>query len=134
MHNPAVEFSQSQKRKILAEDRDRMASYLDHARASADDDRGGRFAAASPNRTVIGTAPIAYPQQPSTSPSNQMAMMPDEPPLGYSVNDQEPTGEAFEVAASIGTSPAAEDVADVGGGLPQAASGRPATPKLRRRL
>jgi hypothetical protein len=128
------EISQAERRKVIENDRKVMSSYLDHARASADDERGGKFGAAAPTRTVIGTAPIAYPQQPSTSPSNQMAMMPDEPPLGYSVNDQEPTGEAFEVAASIGTSPAAEDVADVGGGLPQAASGRPATPKLRRRL
>jgi hypothetical protein len=77
MNNP--ERSQAEKRKTLAEDRDRMASYLDHARASADDDRGGRFAAVN-KTTVTGTSSIhQYPKQPETSPSNQLALMPDEP-------------------------------------------------------
>jgi hypothetical protein len=72
------EIRQSERRKVLENDRKIMSSYLDHARASADDDRGGRFATES-KTTVVGAAPITYPQQPSTSPANQMAMMPDEP-------------------------------------------------------
>jgi hypothetical protein len=96
MNNPADELSQAFKRKILAEDRDRMASYLDHARSSIDDERGGRFAAASPTRTVVGTSPMTYPRLPLTAPSNQAAMVGDEPPLGFSVNDMEPVGEIHE--------------------------------------
>jgi hypothetical protein len=110
--NNADEFSQSLKRKILAEDRERISTLLDHANASADDTAGGRFGAAAPTRTVIGTAPIAYPQQPSTAPSNQMAMMPDEPlidgrsegnTLGYEIDrpDAPPPPEASVVRKGL---------------------------------
>ena len=99
--NKADQFTQAFKRKILAEDRDRLSSYLDHARSSVDDERGGRFAAAAPTRTVVGAEPIAYPRLPADNPFNQAALMvPDEPPLGYSVNDLNPTGEIHEQKAS----------------------------------
>jgi hypothetical protein len=93
--NKADEFSQAFKRKILAEDRDRLASYLDHANASADDLAGGRFAAVN-KTTVTGASPISYPRLPANSPSNQAVMVPDEGPLGFSVNDHEPVGEPHE--------------------------------------
>jgi hypothetical protein len=84
MNNP-VDISQAERRRVLANDRKvaeerRHSTFLDHARASADDDRGGRFALSGSSVTVIGASPShEYPQQPSTAPSNQMAMMPDEP-------------------------------------------------------
>jgi hypothetical protein len=94
MNHP--EISQSERRKVMENDRKIMSSYLEHARASAEDDRQGRFGAIN-KTTVTGADPaVAVPRQPETAPSNQMAMMPDEPPLGYSVNDQEPVGEVFE--------------------------------------
>jgi hypothetical protein len=90
------EISQREKRKILAEDRERISTYLSHAEASAQDDRGGRFSVRSPT-TVTGTSPThQYPRLPLTAPSNQMAQMPPEPSLGYSVNDQECVGEFHE--------------------------------------
>jgi hypothetical protein len=130
MNNP-VDISQAERGRVLANDRKvaeerRHSTFLDHARASADDDRGGRFALSGSSVTVIGASPShEYPQQPSTAPSNQMAMMPDESRLGYSVNDQEPTGEAFEIAASSVEGDGAKQV-----GIPVG----PVTPKLRRRL
>jgi hypothetical protein len=99
MNNPADEISQAIKRKILA-DRARLATYHAHGQAAIDDERQGRFAALS-KATVVGTSPsIQYPRQPADSPANQFAMSPPEPPLGYSVNDQEPTGESWEQKAS----------------------------------
>jgi len=76
MNNPEDQFSQSFKRKILAEDRERMSSYLDHARASADDLAGGRFAKVNPT-TVTGTSPISYPAQPPGSPWAKDEMPPE---------------------------------------------------------
>jgi hypothetical protein len=83
--NPADEISQALRRQVLANDRKiaaerKLSTYLDHSQASANDDRGGRFAVRSPT-TVVGAAPIAYPTQPPTAPSNQMAMMPPEPSI-----------------------------------------------------
>jgi hypothetical protein len=93
--NKADEFSQAQKRKILAEDRARLATYHAVAQGSIEDDRGGRFAVQRPT-TVVGASPIQYPRLPLNSPANQAAMTGPEPPLGFSVNDQEPVGEPFE--------------------------------------
>ena len=92
----ADEVSQSEKRRILAEDR-RMRTYHAVAQASIDDDRGGRFGVVG-RTTVTGAAPISYPRQPSGSPANQAAMVGDEPPLGYSVDALEPVGELHERA------------------------------------
>ena len=59
---------------------------------------GGRYSGAGPN--VIGRDPSAqYPA--ASSPWTAQADPGVEAPLGYSVNDLEPTGEAHEVAASI---------------------------------
>jgi hypothetical protein len=93
------EISQSQRRKVLENDRKILSSYLDHAQASADADRGGRFAAIG-KTTVTGAGPIQYPRLPLNSPSNQAAMTPQEPSLGYDINAMEPTGEIHEQKAS----------------------------------
>jgi hypothetical protein len=97
--NKADEFSQSFKRQILREDRDRLSTFLDHANSSVDDEKGGRFAAASPTRTVVGTGPISYPRLPADNPSNQAMLVPDEPPLGIDINAMERVGEIHEQKA-----------------------------------
>jgi hypothetical protein len=96
MNNPADEISQAEKRRILANDRKVMSSYLAHAQANVDDDRGGRFAAVGKAATVTGTSPgPIYPRLPPTSPWHSNPM-PPEPfidgtgegnRLGYSVDD-----------------------------------------------
>jgi hypothetical protein len=97
MNNPA---DQAERRKVLAEDRDRLATLLDHARANADLDLGGRFAKLTPT-TVTGSTPDhQYPRLPADNPSNMALMVPDEPCLGYSVNDLDPVGELHEQKAS----------------------------------
>ena len=53
----------------------------------------------------MGTSPIQYPRLPATAPSNQAALVGDERPLGFSVNDQEPVGEHFERGDAVGTPP-----------------------------
>jgi len=90
----ADEIAQSEKRRILAEDR-RARTYHAVAQGSIDDERGGRYGAVGRQPTVTGRSAISYPQQPPTSPwfSNPM---PSEPPLGYSVDAMEPVGEPHE--------------------------------------
>jgi hypothetical protein len=128
------EFSQSFRRKILAEDRDRLASLLDHARASADDTAGGRFAAMG-KPTVVGADPtLAVPRLPPDAPSNQLAMnSPQEPQLGYSVEDHEAVGEIFEQ-----TTPSASASVEGEGGGPKeisaASPGLVTIKRFRRRL
>jgi hypothetical protein len=97
-------ISQKERREVLKNDRlvRQGSTYFQHAQASIDDELRGRFAQSGQSATVTGSSPISYPKQPSTSPANQMSMMPDEAPLGYRVDDQEPVGEKFEVAASLG--------------------------------
>ena len=97
MNNPADLISQKEKREILAGDRQRKATtYRDHAQAFADEDRGGRFAVLDKPK-VTGSAPvIQYPRLPGDNPSNQLAMTGEELPLGYSIEEMEPTGELHE--------------------------------------
>ena len=85
------------KRAIL--ENDRKATYHSIAQSAVDDDRGGRFAFSDSKATVTGSSPIAYPQQPPTSPWHSDPC-PPEPPLGYSIEDQEPVGEVFEQQAA----------------------------------
>jgi hypothetical protein len=92
---PADEISQAERRRVLANDRRVLATYHGVAQTSVDDDRGGRYAKVT-TTTVIGASPINYPRQPENSPANQAALVGDEPPLGFSVNDMEPVGEIHE--------------------------------------
>src|SRR5262249_39812388 len=91
----ADEISQKVKREVLANDRKVMATYHSVAQSALDDERGGRYSGAGSKQTVVGTSPIAYPQQPATSPWYHDAC-PPEPPLGIDINAQEPVGEVFE--------------------------------------
>jgi len=76
-----------EQQRILAEERKVL-------QANADDDLGGRFGTIREKPKVIGVSPITYPRLPSGPwASNEM---PDEPCLGYSVEEMEPTGEIHE--------------------------------------
>jgi hypothetical protein len=108
---PADEISQAERRRVLANDRKVLATYHAVAQTSIDDDRGGRFAVRSPT-TVVGTSPVTYPRLPLSSPANQAAMTAQEPPLGYSINDQECVGEPHEREGTP-PSPAAVELPDV---------------------
>jgi hypothetical protein len=76
-----------------------------HGVASADiqDERGGRYSGMT-RPSVIGSSPVIYPPQPSTSPWHK-----DfgglEPPLGFSVEDQPVTGEIWEQERSRQSNP-----------------------------
>jgi len=59
----ADETSQSEKRRMLAEDR-RMRTYHAVAQGSIDDDRGGRFSVME-RPSVTGSSPVGYPKLPS---------------------------------------------------------------------
>jgi hypothetical protein len=78
----------------------KKATYHSLASADADLDRGGRYGNL-PKPSVAGTGPSGWaPQQPANSPWSR-DHCPPEPPLGFSVEDQPTTGEAFEVQRSI---------------------------------
>src|SRR5260370_37950799 len=63
-----------------------------HGRAIADNELGGRFQGLS-KASVTGSGPTTkYPRQPGTSPWAG-DLVPNEPPLGFSVETQEPTVE-----------------------------------------
>jgi hypothetical protein len=87
------EISQVERRKVMAEEL-RHKTYMAHTDTFLDDDRGGRFSVTKP-ATIIGKGPISYPRLPENSPWHTNPL-PPEPSLGYSVEDQEPTGEKFE--------------------------------------
>ena len=77
------------------------SNYHSLARSGADDERGGRFASvnkASVSRTEAATL---YPGRPATSQWGGVDPIPDEPPLGYEIDQQEATGEIFEQEQSM---------------------------------
>ena len=74
-------------------------TYHEIAASEADVARG-RFTAHERSR-VTGSSGPAYPQLHETSPWHHDPL-PAEPPLGFSVEDQAPVGEAFEVERSLG--------------------------------
>src|SRR5262249_4693471 len=88
---------------VMTNGRKVMATYHSVAASTVDDERGGRFAVER-KQTVIGSSPIAYPQQPSTSPWHSDPCQP-EPPLGYSVDAMGAVGEPHEIRASEGSPP-----------------------------
>jgi hypothetical protein len=83
--------------------REREAStYLAHTHL---DDQGGRFGAIN-SATIVGQDPFPkYPELPSTSPFHHDPV-PDEPPLGFSVNEMQP--EPSTVGSAVGTGPTSE--------------------------
>jgi hypothetical protein len=123
MHNPADDVSQKERREILLNDRKVKGTYHSLASASADELAGGRFAQSANRQTVVGASPVSYPRQPSTSPwfHDPCGV---EPVLGFSVEDQLPVGEHWELekslasaapdAAKTPTSSSGGDAGDVG--------------------
>jgi hypothetical protein len=112
MTNSADDIPQSERRRILIEER-HLRTYHGHAQSAVDEDRGGRFAFSGSPTTVTGSSPISYPTQPAHSPWAKDAC-PQEPPLGFSVEEMEPVGEPFERDPPSTT--AASAVEDGGGG------------------
>ena len=93
-------ISQREKREVLDNDRKVSSSYFHHARAAADDERQGRFAAVNPTSVTGSTPASQYPRQPATSPwSHDPCGL--EPSLGYVIDQQEAVGEPHEIAASL---------------------------------
>jgi hypothetical protein len=107
---PIEDIPQSERRRIMEEDRlaRKASTYFQQAQSSLNDTAGGRFGAVTKS-SVTGSGPVVYPRLPADAPSNQMAMMPPEPPLNYNINDQEPVGEFHEIQKSL--SSAAADAA-----------------------
>jgi hypothetical protein len=96
------ELSQDERRDLLQNDRDLLpkTTLSTFAEAFADEERGGRFKTEQPTH-VIGSTPIPkYPELPASSPSHH-DVVPDEPPLGFSVEQLEPLGTEAEIEASI---------------------------------
>jgi hypothetical protein len=97
------DIPQDERRRVLKEGElaRKASTYFQQASANIEDERGGRWAK-HVKTVVAGSDPsVAVPRQPSSSPSNQMAMMPPEPVLGYSVEDHEACGEYWEIQASL---------------------------------
>ena len=84
----------------MAEER-RLKTYMGHA-LDAELEMGGRFAKVH-TTTVTGASPISYPTQPTHSPWHSNPY-PEEPPLGFSVDEMEPIGEPHERTASATSS------------------------------
>jgi hypothetical protein len=89
--NPDI--TQKEKREVLRNDQrvhEQGSTYAEVHKVYADDlERGGRY-----------SQPVDQTRPKSGGWSSLWTGMPPEPQLGYSVNDQETTGEPHEIAAS----------------------------------
>ena len=132
MTNSADDIPQSERRRIIAEER-RLRTYHGHAQSAVDEDKGGRFAYSGSPATVTGSSPISYPAQPENSPWHHDPC-PPEPPLGFSVDEMKPVGEPLERGPPSTTAP---DVEDDGGRPPRvvgSATSFSKSSRLRRRM
>lgn len=104
-------LTQKEKRQVLDNDRSvRTNTFLSHTH----NDEGGRF---NKPWSVTGETPAPdVPKLPEGSWPNQSAVVPDELPLGFSIEDHEPVGETFEVAQSLGVQQS-EPVGAMGSGV-----------------
>jgi len=82
-----------ERRAIMKDD---PSTYLGHTH---DNEAGGRFQKQAPTN-VIGSSPVSYPKLKS-GPWADQPMPPEEPPLGFSVDETPIVGETFEVNASL---------------------------------
>jgi hypothetical protein len=97
--------TQEQRARILEDER--RTNTRAAMQAMLDPSLGGRFAKEVKADFTVGNSPrVEYPRLPS-GPWGNGPQVPDEPALGFSVNDLEPTGETFEVEHSVETAPAA---------------------------
>jgi hypothetical protein len=67
----------------------------------------GRFGEAEGKQFVVGSTPIAYPKLPASSPWAHDPV-PNEEPLGYSVDDLEPPAGIFAVSRPAATGPTSD--------------------------
>jgi hypothetical protein len=93
--------SQAERKRVIENDR-KVSTFMAHAAANIDDDRGGRYAAVGSSPRVTGASPISYPQQPSPWHHDPVGL---EPPLGFSVEDHDPVGEPHELARDAADTP-----------------------------
>jgi hypothetical protein len=85
-----------ERREVFEQDRSLRQGTTFSEIASSDLGVGGRFSPSKP--VVIGQDTLRYPSQPS-GPWRRDPV-PTEPPLGFSVNDQEAVGTPSEIEAS----------------------------------
>jgi hypothetical protein len=132
------EVSQSERRRVFENDRitaleRRLSTYHAVAQGSIDDERQGRFAAVG-KVTVTGAGPThQYPTQPLTAPSNQMAMMPDEP-LIDGTGEGNRLGYAIDRPEGSPSTSQASDVEGKSGGLVTSRSATQQPMRFRRRI
>jgi hypothetical protein len=93
------------ERRKLAGSTNAATTYRDLAEAGIVLESQGRFA---DKASVVGAAKV--PQYPAASgPWNDPVQVPDEPPLGYTIDAQEAVGEPTEIAASLAASSTGTD-------------------------
>jgi hypothetical protein len=97
---------QSERREVLDNDLRLQRGSTYHSHTNIDEEAGGRFARQQPMLTV-GAAPV--PLYPGSVPAWTQDRGPDEPPLSFSVDAQEPVGEPHEIEASLGNSSLANE-------------------------
>jgi hypothetical protein len=99
---PEDEVTQAERRRILREG----TTFHQHAQAFADEVNQGRFAATGVPR-VVGSTPV--PNYPQASTPFQSDPVPPEPPLGFSIDQLEPSALpcAEETCAPAGAAHAA---------------------------
>jgi hypothetical protein len=109
---PTTNATMKEKAEVLGNDR-RAATYAGRTSADLDLENAGRHAKGN---TVIGADGVEYPTLPEGNPwRNDPTGV--EPALGYSINDQEPTGETHEIQASwVGEADASVDHSPNAGG------------------
>jgi len=88
---------QAERRRVLLQDDDLRRQQQEQARETGtylshthDDTSGGRFAATGVPHVIGSTGAPTYPQLPSSSPWSGSDPVPQEPSLGYCVNDLSP--------------------------------------------
>jgi hypothetical protein len=124
--SPPEADEQRERREVLANDRrvreqqqKAGSTYFQHAVNEADEPRG-RFQDAGGTTTVIGaTLTPKYPELPSTSPSHRDPV-PDEPPLGYAVDEMVPLETPSAVSSPAEPGSASADAPSVFLPVPEA--------------
>jgi hypothetical protein len=94
-----------ERRDVLQNDRKARdtlpkTTFASFSEALKDEDRGGRFKPETATHVIGSTAIPKYPELPASSPSHH-DVVPDEPPLGFSVDEMTPVGSHKEIQASI---------------------------------
>jgi hypothetical protein len=101
---------QAERRRVVRND-ERVrngdtSTYLDHAHS----DLGGRFAVTE-RQTITGVVSPSPPPLPANSPWAGSDPVPDEPPLGYAIDETPPCGEPHEFESPTGVPPVSPPVA-----------------------